>query len=101
MRQAIVTKYHGPTDRRGSRVSATADAGRIFVSWDDSLGIEKNHDNAARLLAEKFKWRGTWYGGGLPTGDGNVYVCDDGASFHVADAARVTKTKKKRKRDDC
>ena len=35
--QAIVTKYHGATNFKGSRISATAEAGRIYLSWDDSL----------------------------------------------------------------
>lgn len=56
--QAIVTKYHGPGNVRGSRVSASAAAGRIFVDWDDSLNPDDNHDMAARLFAQKFEWKG-------------------------------------------
>ena len=77
MRQAIVTKYHGPTDTKGSRVSARCQAKRIFVSWDDGLDVDANHAAAARNLAEKLGWGGKWHGGGLPCGAGNVYVCDD------------------------
>lgn len=63
MRQAIETRYHGPTNYRGTRVSARASAGRIFLAWDHSTGIEENHARAARALAEKYGWRGEWVGG--------------------------------------
>lgn len=70
--QAIITKYHGPTDRRGSRVSATAAAGRVYLAWDDALNSEANHAAAAVALAEKMGWLGAGYGrlvsGGLPDG---------------------------------
>ena len=73
MRQAIVTKYHGPTNTRGARVSATAQAGRIYVEWEDGLGIEANHAAAAEALARKFEWFGRWVQGGLPDGS-HVHV---------------------------
>ncbi len=55
-RQAIVTKYHGPTNSRGSRISATAEAGRVYVECDDALSIPQNHAAAARKMAHKFGW---------------------------------------------
>lgn len=97
MRQAIVTKYIGPTDHRGARVKATAAALAITVSWDHSLDVSANHTAAARELADKLGWTGQWCGGGLPLGGGNCYVCiplslcnphrisDDGNFFVVAD----------------
>ena len=36
MFQAIQTTYHGPTNMRGSRVSARAEAGRVTLEWDDA-----------------------------------------------------------------
>lgn len=76
--QAIVTKYHGPTNRRGSRVSATAAAGRVYLEWDDALSSDANHDAAAKALAEKMGWLGDRYGrlvsGHLPDGVSNVHV---------------------------
>lgn len=72
--QAIVTKYHGPTDHNGSRITARADAGRISVSWDYALNDEQNHDAAALALAVKLGWAVDLVGGGLPTRDGNAYV---------------------------
>ena len=83
MRQAIVTKYHGPTDTRGSRVSATAQAKRIFVGWNDALDVEGNHLGAAMKLAKLMGWKGKWYGGGLPDGKGNAYVVADGEGIET------------------
>ena len=73
--QAITTRYIGPTNHRGSRIKATATAGSVTIEYDPALNIETNHDEAAKTLADKFKWRGWWYGGGMPDGRGNVYVC--------------------------
>lgn len=77
MRQAITTKYLGPTNHRGSRIRATAQAGSVVVSWDDELDVNDNHLAAARTLAAKFSWPGRLIGGGLPSNRGNVYVVDD------------------------
>jgi hypothetical protein len=57
MYKAIVTKYHGPTNTRPSRISAKADGLRaIFVSWDYSLSISKNHRKAAEAFAAQVGW---------------------------------------------
>lgn len=73
-RQAIVTKYHGPTNSRGSRVSATAGPGRLYVAWDHALDVTENHAVAARMYAEKLGWldHSDFEAGG--TGDGFVFV---------------------------
>lgn len=76
MRQAITTKFLGPTNSRGSRVKATAEAGSITVEWDYARGIEGNHARAAHALATKLDWKGGWFGGGL-TGNGYVFVNPD------------------------
>lgn len=75
--QAIVTKYFGPTNVRGSRVKAKAEAGSITLHWDDALDVEDNHHRAAKALAEKLGWGGRWFCGGLPGNEGNVYVSAD------------------------
>lgn len=68
--QAIITKYHGPGNVRGSRVSAHAQAGRIYLDWDDALNKEENHKLAARLFAQKFSWPyARLVTGYLPSGD--------------------------------
>lgn len=74
MRQAIVTKWFGPTNSRGSRVKAKAAAGSITVSWDYGLNVADNHAAAARALADKLGWPGAWVGGGTPGEDGYVFV---------------------------
>lgn len=71
-RQAILTRYHGPTNHRGTRISATAQAGRISVSYDYALNSGDNHAAAAKHLAEQFGWNdfdGEWIGGQLPNQD--------------------------------
>lgn len=77
VRQAIVTKYFGPTNSRGSRIKASADAGTVYVPYDYALNVEENHAAAARKLAEKFGWTTENYGqiiqGGMP-GGGYVFV---------------------------
>ena len=73
MRQAIVTKFHGPTNHRGARVKATADAGSVTVEWNHALCIEANHRAAALALASRYGWPLDMIGGGLP-GKGYVFV---------------------------
>lgn len=74
--QAIQTKFLGPTNHRGARVKATADAGSITIEWDHRLGIAENHRAAAVALADRFNWGGEWIGGGLP-GSGYAFVRKD------------------------
>ena len=54
--QAIRTKYHGPTNTTGPRISAQCEAGRIFVPYDYALNIDGNHRAACRLLIKKLGW---------------------------------------------
>jgi hypothetical protein len=71
--KAITTKFHGPTDTRGSRYTATdSDKNRVTVSTDYALNSEGNHDAAALALCRKMGWTGTLVRGGLAKG--NVYV---------------------------
>ncbi len=79
MRQAIETRYAGPTNHRGARIIVSAQAGRITVGWDHALGIDANHVAAARAFAERWGWAGRWVGGGLADGKGNVFVFVDDA----------------------
>lgn len=62
-RQAILTRYHGPTNCRGPRVIARCDAGSITLEWNDALNIDENHSRAAAKLADKFGWHGEWIHG--------------------------------------
>jgi len=63
--QTIETKYHGPTNYKGSRISATASGGggRVMLSYDDALNSEDNHKAAVLALMEKMDWLGTVHGG--------------------------------------
>ena len=89
MRQAITTKYFGPSNVRGSRVKATADAGSITLHWDNALNTEQNHALAARKLAAKLGWVGQWIGGSLP-GSGYAFVMVDEFARHSVDFFNVT-----------
>lgn len=83
MRQAIETKYLGPTNYRGARIKASAQAGSVTISYDHALDVDDNHMRAAQALARKFGWFGVVFGGGNAKGTGNVYVFGDDASFKL------------------
>lgn len=71
--QAIITKYHGPTDAHGSRITATSASGlRVTVGYDDALSSQAAHRQAAEALQKKLKWSGRLIGGGLK--DGYAFV---------------------------
>jgi hypothetical protein len=79
--KTITTKYIGPTNYRGSRVTAFDGDNRITLSWDCSLDSEENHTAAARALVVRLKWTGTLIGGHTKTGMVFVFSC--GHSFTV------------------
>ena len=82
MRQSIQTKYIGPTNTRGSRVSATSASGhRLTLEWDDAMNTDDNHKAAAQALARKLDWHGVWACGATP--HGCVFVMQDGDRFMV------------------
>ena len=62
-RQAISTRYLGPTNHRGARIAASCEAGRLVLGWDDGLDVFANHQKAALALAAKLGWKGPWVGG--------------------------------------
>lgn len=72
--QAILVKYHGPTNTRGTRLTARAEAGRITVPRDYALNVDEDARRAAVALCEKLGWNAeSLVGGGLPNGD-RVFV---------------------------
>lgn len=75
--QAISTKYCGPTNTRGGRIRASAQAGYIYVPWDHSLGIDENHARAAQEYCKRKGWVGPYYS---PLVSGGLA---DGSSVHV------------------
>jgi hypothetical protein len=79
---AIVTKYHGPTETRGSRISADAGEGRrVSISYDHAAS--NPHDSAALALCAKMGWEGDLTRSGAPDGRGNVYTFRDDAGYHT------------------
>jgi hypothetical protein len=74
--KAIVTKYFGPTDTKGSRIKASDEDGNsITIPYDYALSGEALHKKAAIALCEKMHW------------DGNLITQGEKAE------ARVEKTK--------
>lgn len=69
--KAIITKYHGPTNTRGSRIRASdLDGNRVTVSFDHALNGDGNHDAAAVALCRKMGWsHHNLMRGGLGGGD--------------------------------
>lgn len=74
MPQTIVTRYKGPTNTRGSRVIATAQCGRMVLSWDHRLNSEGNHRAAAEAFAAQWGWDGILLGGTLPDGHSYAWI---------------------------
>lgn len=65
---SITTKYLSATSNRGARIKAFRadhDKGEttVTVPYDYALDANGNHLAAARSLAAKLGWDGTWYGG--------------------------------------
>lgn len=89
MRQAIVTKYNGPTDFSGSKITARCQGGSAREPWDHALNAEDNHLAAAQKLVAKMGWfppvapgdtlpKWTWIGGALPDGKSYAWVDREG-----------------------
>lgn len=62
--KAIRTRYHGPTNSRGARISATDNDGNtVRVPLDYGLDDNQRHAAAARALCAKMSWHGALQGG--------------------------------------
>jgi len=73
--KAIITKYHGPTNYKGSRISASdEDGNRVIISKDGSLDTEMAHRLAAEALCLKMRWTGKMVAGAIKTGYAFVFV---------------------------
>lgn len=72
---AILTKFHGPTNTRGSRYSASAGgkpgggSSRILAPASHGLNPIGNRVVVARALAAKLDMRGLWIAAGLDGSD--------------------------------
>lgn len=71
--KAIITKYKGATDTKGSRIIASdGDGNRVTIPYPHELSGEAVHHAAAVALCEKMKWDKELLGGG--TKDGYAFV---------------------------
>ncbi len=67
--KAISTKYHGPTNTRGSRISANdSDGNRVSIPYPHELSGEDVHRKAAQTLCNKMNWPGKLVGGAVKNG---------------------------------
>jgi hypothetical protein len=86
------TKYHGPGNVRGSRISARdEDGNRITISYPYELMTENAHTSAAVALCEKLGWSGTLARGSIGTGYVFVWIDERDTVTIAAHAARETK----------
>lgn len=72
---AIECKYHGPTDTRGSRITAsTCNGQRVTISYPYELSGDEVYKAAADALVKKLGWgfEGKLVGGHVK--DGMVFV---------------------------
>ena len=55
--KAIITKYKGPTGRRGSRIIASdSDGNKVIFDHSQAHSHDQAHANAARALCKKMGW---------------------------------------------
>lgn len=79
--KAIITKYHGPGNVRGSRYSASdGNHNRITLHADDSLDSDGNHNAAAIALCVKMGWTDSPLMSGTLGAGSRVYVFDQHAN---------------------
>jgi hypothetical protein len=73
--KAITTTYHGPTNTRGSRITATEpDGKRISIPYPHELNQEDAHSHAAMLLCNKLGWTGKLVCGSIKNGYVHVFI---------------------------
>ena len=72
--QAIITQTLPHTRTRLRRVKATAGAGSVTLDLNDDLTLVENCAAAAKALADKFGWGGSWVVGGVPQSTKFAYV---------------------------
>jgi hypothetical protein len=71
--KAIFTKYHGPTNCKGERISASdQDGNKVFIPYPNQFCGEAAYAEAAKALCAKMGWSGSMAAGGLK--DGYVFV---------------------------
>jgi hypothetical protein len=64
--KAIITKFHGPTNFKGSRITASdEDGNRITIGYPYELSGSECHRKAAQALCDKMGWTGKMVCGSL------------------------------------
>ena len=72
--KAILTKYLGPTNFKGSRIKASEPDGKsVTLSWNHALDAPVNHFIAAKALQDKMQWKGELIQGWLKEGYVHVF----------------------------
>ena len=71
--KAIVTKYIGPTNYRGSRIKAYAEGVKPLTISRNSEA-RNPHREAAEQLAKRHGWNHVLVEGGMPDGAQSVFV---------------------------
>jgi hypothetical protein len=86
--QSIITRYHGPTAKGPSRISATSTAGkRMYFSYGHERTDDQQHLDAAKAFVMAMDWHGTYYGGAYNDKGAQIWVCvakDGRDTFTVA-----------------
>lgn len=78
--KAITTKFHGPSNVKGARMSASdMDGNRVIDSYQHELNSEENHKAIARRLCIKMGWSGSLIMGAIK--GGYVHVWDPSAKM--------------------
>lgn len=95
---AIITRFIGPSDTRGSRISAatttnkpsTGKPERRVVPYDHALSIYANHKRAAVACAIYAGLAGEWHAGSTENGYVFVRINTGGVFRTVYDGGRTT-----------
>jgi hypothetical protein len=88
--KAIVCKYIGPSNVRGSRIKAFAEGGNsVTIGYPHELSGSDVYRLAADTLCKKLKWEGELIEGGLPNGD-CVFVFAPKISHYLCKACGKT-----------
>jgi hypothetical protein len=76
MPQAIVTRYRGPRNTAGARITARAWGGRVSIPYPHEAHAEAKHRIAAEALCKRMGWPADDLldGGVLPDGETRVFV---------------------------
>lgn len=88
---AILTRYIGPTNTKGSRYKAfTCNGHSVTIHAKPELNSDQNHDEAAKVLCKKMDWQGTLVRGGIEFGYAYCFIRRDyGEELSFQDVIKV------------